>query len=413
VADAPNTFSTLNGLFKINYADKLLDLVPDFAILQKKIDFAPAGKGELGNFYAQPVNLSQEGGFTYNGEAGTVVTLNDAINGVMKEAQVKGSELILRAQLSYTALSRAATQGARAFKRASSWKVLDMNNSMRKRLEIAMLYGQTGVATVSSLASQVITITDATWAGGIWAGTEGHVIDVYQSDLATLRQGGLVIASVDSDAKTITVTGTTTGIVATDVVFFKGANSAGTFNEMAGLKKIITNTGTLFNISAATYSLWKGNTVSSVGQLTHGKIQDAISKPVNKGLMEKVLCLVAPKAWGVLNSDQSALRAYDSSYSSKKSENGAESLVFHSTNGEIEIMSHPFVKEGDVFMLPLDTVCRVGSTDMTFAVPGFEGEQFFTLVSAKNAVEIQCMADQAIFIEKPAHSTYMSGVTYA
>ena len=50
----------------------------------------------------------------------------------------------------------------------------------------------------------------------------------------------------------------------------------------------------------------------------------------------------------------------------------------------------------------------------TFGDPvlGFD-EQFFTLVQAKNAVEVQCMADQAIFLDKPAHACYLSGITYS
>lgn len=409
-----NTFSTMNGMFKTVYADKLLDLVPDYAVLQKLVEFCPADK-ETGNFYAQPVNLSHEAGFTYNGDAGTVVALNAAINATMKEAQVKGSELILRSQIAYTALSRASTKGQKAFKNASSWKVEDMNNSVRKRLEIAMLYGQSSVAAVSSLSTQDILITEASWAGGIWAGSEGSIIDVYQADGATLRRASLTITGVDADTRTLTVTGTTTGIVATDLVYFKGANSSGTFNEMAGLKKIITNTGTLFNISAALttgFSLWRGTTVSSVGQISHGKIQDAVSRAVNKGLMEKVTVLVSPKAWSVLNTDQAALRVFDSSYSTSKAENGSEALTFHAANGPLEVRSHPMVKDGDAFILPIESLKRLGSVDLSFGVPGMD-QEFFTLVSGYNAVELQCMADQAIFIEKPAHCVYMSGLTYA
>lgn len=404
-----NTVSTLNGLFKTVYADKLQDLVPDFAILQKRVEFGSADK-ELGGYYAQPVNLSQEQGFTYAGSTGAVVSLNAAVNGTMKEAQVQGSELILRSQMSYGALARASKAGPKAFKRASAWKVEDMNNSMRKRLEIAMLYGQVGVGTVSGLSSQVITLSAATWAGGIWAGAEGAVIDVYQSDLATLRQGGLVITAVDTDNRTLTVTGTTTGIVANDVVFFKGANSSGTFAEMAGLQKIIANTGTLFNISASSYSLWKGTSYSVGGALTFSAIQTAVSKAVNKGLMESALAAFSPKQWGVLNNNEAALRVYDVKYNPKKNENGSESLTYHFVNGQLELVAHPMVKDGDGFIVPLDSLMRIGSTDVTFGVPGMD-EQFFTLVSGSNAIELQCMCDQAIFLERPAHAVYLSGIT--
>src|SRR5688500_1791055 len=134
MSDTPNTVTTLNGLFKTVYADKLLDLIPDFGILQKYIGFEGADK-ETGNFYAQPVALSQEAGFTYLGTSGDVASLGDAIRGQTKEAQVYGSELVLRSQISYGALARASKSGVKAFKRASSFLVEGMNNAARKRVE--------------------------------------------------------------------------------------------------------------------------------------------------------------------------------------------------------------------------------------------------------------------------------------
>lgn len=413
MADTPNTVSTMNGLFKIVYG-KLQNAIPDFAILQKLSEFNEADKTSLGNYFAQPVVLASEAGFSYLGDSGGVSTLNDAVAGASKEAQVKGSEIVLRSQLSYGALARASAQGEKAFRRASAFKVEDMNSSMRKRLEIAMLHGQKGIGTMgANVSGQVLTISDATWAPGIWVGSEGHIIDVYQSDLATVRQAGLVISAVDTDAKTITVTGTVTGIVTGDVIFFKGSNSAGTFNEMAGLAKILTNTGTLFNISAASYSLWKGTNVSSVGELTFAKLQEYVARAVNRGLMGPVTALVSPKLWAKLNSDMAALRVLDGSYSKAKAENGVEAIAFYGTNGKIDVVAHPFVKEGEAFILPLNSVKRVGSVDLTFNCPGIDGEAFFQYVSGKNAVELQCMADQAIFCEKPAICVYLSGITYA
>jgi hypothetical protein len=414
-----NNVESLNGLFKTVYADKLIDLIPDYAVLQKRIDFVSAEK-ETGAFYAQPVVLSHESGFTYNGTAGGVAALNAQKAGAMKEAQIYGSELILRSQLSYTALSRAASSGARAFKRASSFKVEDMNNAARKRLEIAMLYGQSGIGVVESISDTgtsvgTITITAGSWAGGIWAGAEGASIDSFTTTTKNNGAADIVIKAVDSDTRTLTVTCDDTmssEVAAGDILFFKGANAgSGSFNEMAGLSAIIQNSSTLFGINAATYSLWKGTTISSVGQISFAKLQDAVGRAANKGLMEKVLVLVSPKAWSVLNSDQAALRMFDSSYSSKKAENGAGSLMFHGLCGPMEVVSHPLVKDGDAFIVPPDSLMRVGSVDLSFGVPGFD-EQFFQLVPSYNAVELQCMADQAIFVERPAHCVFLTGIAY-
>jgi hypothetical protein len=405
-----NTFLTLQSLFKKVYADKLVDLVPNYAVLQQRISFDTAVK--LGDLYEQPVNLSSESGFTYNGENGAIASLTAPNNGVMKSAQVRGSELILRAQLGYVAITRAAEQGERAFKKATAWKIEDMNNSMRKRLEIAMLYGQTDVGEVSSLSSQDIILTAASWAGGIWAGTEGQIIDVYNQATNNVRQAGLVILAVNSDTRTLTVTGTTTGIVAGDLIQFKGARTTGSANrnEMAGLKKILTNTGTLFNIDASAYSLWKGNTLDVSGRLTFEKLNEGIAKCVDRGLMDDLLLLVNPKVFGMLNSDQAALRSYDAKYSSSKSDQGFEGLTYHGVAGKVEVVSHPFVKQGDAFAVPSDFVTRVGSVDLSFGVPGTDLE-YFERVPGSNAVEIQCMADQAIFVEKPAHGLYMQNIS--
>jgi hypothetical protein len=338
----------------------------------------------------------------------------------MKEAQVYGSELILRSQISYAALSRASKAGAKAFKRASAWLVDGMNNAARKRLEIAMLYGQSGVGVVSAVGSDIITVSAATWAGGIWAGAEGAKIQAFTDATTSATQHGLTagmtIVAVDSDTHQLTMTASdttsNTNVAVGDLLYFKGARTATTFSEMAGLKKIITNTGTLFNIAANTYSLWKGTSISSVGQLSHAKLQDAIARAVNKGLMEKVVVLVSPKSFADLNSDQAALRVFDQSFSKTKGDNGFESLVFHSTNGQAEIMSHPMVMDGDAFIVPLDSVMRLGSCDLSFSLPGMD-EQFFQYVSGSTAIELQCMADQAIFLERPAHAVYLSGITHA
>ncbi len=405
-----NTVATAAGLAKKQFGDALVDAVPDFAILQKR--FKMSERARLGEYFAVPINLATEHGYTYNGTAGSVVTLNAAIAGTMKEAQVYGVEMILRSQVAYSYLERTMKGGERAFKDGWAWKFLDMNNSARQRLELSFLYGQQGLGTVESNTSGALVISAATWAPGIWAGKEGAVLEAFTTTAASATQhnGDLTITAVDTDTRTVTVSGTSTAVVANDILYFKGARSTTAHNDMAGLKAIIGNTGSLFGIDASAFSLWKGSTYSSTGVLSHAKIQDALAKAINKGLMESALVLVPPRAWGVLNSDQAALRAFDSSFSPGKGANGFESLQFYSANGKVEIVSHPLVKEGDAFILPQDSVRRVGSTDLTFGLQG-SGEMFL-YVPDKNAVEIQCFSDQAIFLERPAHAVYLSGLTY-
>ena len=74
--------------------------------------------------------------------------------------------------------------------------------------------------------------------------------------------------------------------------------------------------------------------------------------------------------------DQAALRKYDGSYSRNKAENGSESLVFFSQNGEIEIVPSIYVKEGYAYILYAEDWARVGSSDVTFQRPGADGRFF-------------------------------------
>jgi hypothetical protein len=58
-----NTLSTLNGLFKESYADKLGELIPDGVKILNKIKFMSKEK-QPGNLYHNPVILGMEHGVT-------------------------------------------------------------------------------------------------------------------------------------------------------------------------------------------------------------------------------------------------------------------------------------------------------------------------------------------------------------
>lgn len=409
------TLSTEQGMFKKIFSDHMAELVPEFSILGSRIDFVQSSK-RPGELYSQPVVVSMENGVTYLGDSGGVGTLAAPSNHLVRDAQVKGSELNVRSQVSYGALAAASSAGERAFVTQLSALVTQMTRTVHKRLEIARLYGQVGLGTVSAFSTSTVTLTAASWSSGIWAGMVGAVVDVYQSDLSTIRQAGLTIASVNPGARQITFSnGTiTTSPAASDVLFFlsaKPGTSSAVFNEMAGLQKILTNTGTLFNVSAASYDLWKGNLNTTAGNLTFDRIQNDCMNAMARGLMERVLVLVSPSGWASLASDQAALRVLDSSYSVEKSKNGSKQIEFYAATGVIEIVAHPFVKDGDYFIVPPEYLLRIGSTEPTFDIPGKPGSPLMVLVQGSNAVEFQCMANEQIFLEMPAHGVYGSNVS--
>jgi len=405
-----NTLSTLNGLFKEAYADKLKELIPDGVKLLNKIKFLPKDK-QPGNLYHQPVILGMEHGVTFASSDDDAFNLNAPVAGVIKDAQIKGNPVVLRSLLGYVSASRAAQGGQKAFMDATKFLVANMLRSMAKKLEIEMLYGQVGYATVGSVSGADITITTSEWAPGIWAGGEQMPIEIRNAAGSTSR-GEFTVLSVNMDTRVVTLTSSAAaaGVVATDVIWHKGAYG----NEFPGIHQILTqSSGTLFNIDVSVYNLFRGNTYGAgSAALSFAKLIAAAARPVEKGLDSGLYCLVNPRAWANMLQDQAALRMYDQSYSSSKLDNGATSLKFYSQNGELEIVPSIYVKEGYAYLLAAEEWARVGSTDMTFKRPG-QGEEFFRDVDNAAAYELRLYSDQALFCAAPGRNCLINAIVNA
>ena len=395
MASQASTVSQLNGLFKQSYGDNIVNLVPDGVKLYKMIDFISHEK-RTGDLYHQPVSLTLEHGFTYGGTGGSVFNLEAANAGVMKDAQVQGHEMVLRSAISIGAVSR-SLNSATSFEKATKHLVANMLRSFTRRLEVQMLYGKRGLATVGSLSGQAAVINADFWAPGIWSGAEGMRVDVYQSDRSTVRVLDLEISSVAFDTRTITFVANAGTLTAGDILYYKGSNS----NEFDGVESIIRNTGTIFNINAASYNLWQGSVVTAAVDISFELITNGLTKLVEKGLVErKVQCLIHPKQFDVLLADLASKRSFDQSYKSGEAVDGHKAIKFFSQNGEIEVIPSIYVKQSHAFILCLEEFMRVGARDVSFDMPGYEGE-FFRLLSDSNGYELRAYTDQALLCQAP------------
>jgi hypothetical protein len=286
--------------------------------------------------------------------------------------------------------------------------VKDLFESHGRKLEASLLYGSVGIATVASLSSQVITLTAASFADGLFIGAEGMVIDVYEADKTTVRQAGLVISAVNPASYTLTVVGTTTGIVSTDVVFVAGANA----KECYGLDAIISNTGSMFGIDASAYSLWKGSAYACGGAaITMAKVLSGAALAIARGgLARDAVLLVHPSSWNNLNADQAGLRQYTDEKSSAV--NGFEKITYRGPNGKIDVVSHPMVKRGEAFLVDPKTLKRVGSQDISSQTPG-KSEEIFLHSQTLSAYILRTYSNQAILCEKPAQCVKFTGIVPA
>lgn len=423
---------TLNALYKVAYPKNVEDLVPDASKFADMIDMVPS-ELQNGKQYEQPVVLTQEAGFTYSLDTQTAYDLNDSVGMSMQSAIVPGADIVLDSTVGYNQAAR-ASHSATSFKSVMSTKFENMLKSAKKRLEIAYFYGNSGIGatavqTVSVVSSAVtFTVTTAQWATGIWTGLQNaNIVFAKTSDntaIDTLRS--FKVSAVNTDARSVTVvagSAGTAGTLATLVtalgadaltIYFYGtvSGSAGTFaySDMAGLKKIITNTGSLFGIDASVYDLWKGNSAAVTGQLTMAKVLSSVAKAVQRGLDTDALVWVNPSTWADLASNLAALRRFDGSYSKSKSSNGSEQLEYVSQNGTLKIISYNIIKEGDCFIFPEDKVIRIGARELGLNDPTKPADEIFFTIPGKAGVGIRAYTNQAVFVEAPAQCVYISGI---
>lgn len=397
---------TLNGLFKEVYASDIVNLIPEGIKLLTKIQFSK--RNSLGSNYHQPVILGHEHGVTFANGDEDAFTLQSAVAGQIKDAQVLGTQMVLRSVLGLAAASRAVEGGSKAFMQATKFLVGNMLRSVTKKLEIEMLYGQMGYATLNATLSggnTIATIPAAEWAPGIWAGAEGMPIEIKDTTGATSR-GTANVLSVDFSARTVTFDAAIVGVVSTDVIWHRYAYG----KEFAGIHKILTNTGTLFGINATSYTMFRGNSYAAGGALSYTKIQEAIALAVSKGLDTDVMVVVNPEVWSDVLTDMAAQRSFDTSYSPAVAEKGSREIKFHGQNGLVEIVPSIYCKLGFAYVISPEDYMRIGSTDVTFNRPGKEGEFFRDLDNAAG-YELRCYTDQALFCSSPAKGVIITGIT--
>jgi hypothetical protein len=428
------TTAAAAGLLKQAYSDEMISkVIPASSILQEEIDFVPDDQKDGAQFNA-PVLLSLPSGFTYGpGYA----TYQPIIPSNVQYAFLTGSNINLRDGIANDLISRAMND-KNSFMTASKYVMMALQKSMRKELELNLLYGSTGLGQVNaytnlSATATTLYFTFGSWAPAIWSGLENATIQFYNAGAQINGSTGLFsITAVTIGQQnptfggSITVTGVAGDITslqnAIGTTFVNGATAGGTAvdvymntsfgNQMVGLKSILTATGTLFGLNTASYSVWQPNTfpVGSVA-LSIGKVLDAGALAVARGAEDETLdVLVNPTSYANLIVEASSARRYDGSWKKDTLANGARYIEYYGPNGKMRIIAHPFVKQGEGFILPLEDCNRIGSTDITFDLPGFAGPALYVPSATNTGVEVRVFTSQALFFSKPSHGVMLTSI---
>ena len=101
-------------------------------------------------------------------------------------------------------------------------------------------------------------------------------------------------------------------------------------------------------------------------------------------------------------------------YKPEKGSQGFRELSYFSPDvDEVRIINHPFMKLGEALILPDDYISRVGSSDITFGIPGMpKGQDLVQYVNGYNAAELGTWTDQAGILKRPNWSLVATGFAY-
>ena len=421
MADAFVTKTQWEGLFKVVYNDVLEKLPYENFIAQRDFNFKNTKK--VGKNFQFPILTSLEHGYAY-GTPNSTLTLPDAVPSAVITATVSPYQGLLKSVMNYEAAA-AAAGGPESFKAGTQFLFEQMLFSHRKRKEIGLWYGQTELALVASISTKVITVTTAEWAPAVFAGMEGALVRICDAGGTAWRtnlagtESIFKITAVNIDSRTVTVEGVTTAdapnaVVATDRIFFKGqadiSGGALTHNEAHGVQAILENSGTLWGVPAASYSLWRA-AAKAVGtaNLSLDNIFEGTGLGAARGMDGDVSLYMNLQTWRKILTNQAALRVYDVKYSKNALENGAMELVFYAQTGQVKLIGSGYIKEGFAFMVQPKKWFRVGSRDIGFQIPGLSG-QMFDLDPTYGGIRIQTYDSQAPVTTNVGHNVVFSGI---
>lgn len=413
------TLTNAAGLVKQVYDDEVnKKVVPVSGILQKEVEFVPQDQHE-GAQWNQPVLLQLPSGFTYG--AG-LANYQAIVPSQVQYAFLTGSNINLQDGVANDLIARTISN-KNSFMTAAKYTLMALEKGMKRQLETDILYGQSGLGQFSAIATtssttSTVTITNSTWASAIWSGFEGANINIYNAG-TLVGTGPYVLTSVNIPNQTLLITGTTgdtttlQALNGTTLDIYM-SNSFG--NQMLGIHGITASLpGTpaaLFGLSTTAYSVWNGNQFAcgSVA-ISLGKLEDGVGLAAARGAEdEDISTMINPINYTNLVVEASSARRYDSSFKQGKLDNGARALEYYGPTGLIQLVSHPFVKQGFAYGLPLERCKRIGSVDVTFDLPGFAGPALYVPSSTFTGVLVTEFTSQAFYLEAPSHSIQWTGI---
>lgn len=435
------TTAQVVDIFKKVYG-KANDLRPKNDIIDEIFPFEESKL--VGDEYIEDFVLGDSVGITWAGDSDDAFAIEPAISGSVEQSAIKPSQTVLTDVLSWRFMARSAGGEEAAFYDGTKFVMKNHLASHNKLVTISKIYGQSaqGLGTVSYAPSGTVyrgatyggsgnitlTKSDGTtiaftagintsvtsptgtkgailfapgqFAAGHWIGKKGIKIQqILASSGAVVASGSLTGWDARLGIIYVDFTPVSASGIDSHYIAYKNWNVG---KCMVGMHKIITNTGTLFGISAAEQPLWAGNVVNLASKKFNLKaLHEGVSDAVNAGGLEEALdIIVNPRCFGSMASDEASFRKYDASYKSK-AENGFEAIEYYAANGLNRIHSSHKIKEGDVFGFVRGQTRCSGSQLPSFRVRGMNMD-IITPLEDQAGFKIRSFSDQYVMCRQPA-----------
>jgi len=348
------------------------------------------------------------------------------------DLQVPAYEITERLRIPFGTIASLETGNAATFFDTQMLKLLSVQKAEIRDVEWALIYGQQAIAKVTAIGSWgtpaanqiVLTLDHASISDALLAGMENAPLDAYSAvtsgsllnaNLAcTVMAVNLDATSGGSPAPTITIKNTNstdqTAITnqATPWYLFRRSTYG---YEMPGLITQAQNTGSLFGVTYSSYSLLQAVQNTAVGQPSMSAMLALAARAQSRGLEEDVEVWISPKGFNNAMVDIAALRRIGGGdYNPGKLQNGAKAVEFFCQSGSLRLVSHPFMKNGELLGVAPSNLARIGAKDITDNLAGLD---LSVMQASNNAFEFRLFTNQAIVNIAPAQSFLGTGVTLA
>ncbi len=439
--------STPLELFTKHYGKLNTDILPiDDLHITKDIPFSK--REQSGNEgYTETNVLGNEVGITFAGSGDDLFNINPAIAGAVKQTTIKSSISVLRSVVPWATIGRSQSSDT-AFIDATKHIVKNNIISHRRFLEIVKIHGQntevllgrvaytsgnyrkaafsngTGVLKSSiygelkftngvciNETGKYILLQAGDMASGIWVGMQSVKIkQCTKQKLEVVAEGRFISCDSQLGVLKVDFTPIAASSVGSHVLAFEGMELS---NEAIGIKAILKNKGKLFGIDAQQFPIWNSN-VFNLGSkaLSFKALEMGVADSINAGgTFGALRVYVNPRSFHTLMADSLAsTRSFDQSYKPDGIQNGAKAIKFTYSDGEMEIIGHRYMMEGDATVLRLDDWICSGSQDVSTSIEGMDGEKLFYQIDGQGGYCFHTYADMYVMCRAPAKQLLVVGI---